>query len=181
MSRKGFETPMNRNYYFSKYFVPILRLPLLNFATVFSFGLLGAILCLRFWRKVLLLYFLSFAYMVATVPFIICARRCLPIVPFLIIFGAFAIWWFIQKVKERDYRRIALSLIPLVAFGIITTSNYPNPLRAEDHLILGRNYIKRGMEDEAIEEFKKTIKMYPYEEAGLLQLRCPLWKKGDAG
>lgn len=154
------ELPNNINYYLSKKFSLILRLPLLEYWQVFPFAVVGILAGVKKRGSILLLLFM-FAFMSSILLLFVVARYRLPMVPFLIVFAGYApVWWY-EKVKLKDFKRILLSLVifvPVGAFSIGTRCEY---VRAGDYFNLGLAYQARWLYQSAAGEYEAALKVNP--------------------
>ncbi|UCD83580.1 MAG: tetratricopeptide repeat protein [Deltaproteobacteria bacterium] len=142
----------------------LLRSPLLIFGIIAPLGLLGIGLALRRKGAVLLLNLFTLAYCGSVVSFFIFSRYRLPVVTPLLIFAAYAILWWIEKLKQGRFRPIIISLLPLSALTLFVNAN----LNSSDssvyhdswfHQNLGLTYFRNAEYQKAAEEFKKVIEI----------------------
>lgn len=94
----------------------LLRMPfVLVFGMIAPLGLVGILFSMRrWWRKAFLLYLVSTIYMLATIAFFVQARFRIPIIPYLSMFGGFAIWYFYEVIKAKRYNILCLFVPALV-------------------------------------------------------------------
>jgi hypothetical protein len=85
----------------------------LSFGLVATLALIGIGLSLRLWRRCLLLYLTIFSLMASCVIIFISARYRLSIIPFLIIFASFSLYWWFKKIKEKKVGFLFLSIFLL--------------------------------------------------------------------
>ncbi|MFC1654910.1 glycosyltransferase family 39 protein, partial [Myxococcota bacterium] len=116
----AYEVPNNRNYYFSKRFSGLLRLPLVTFGLILPLALAGIVLSWRGIRKRSVLVFFFLAHLVALVAFFVNARYRLVVVPVLLIYAGAMLRWFYVQVKKRSWTRlgIVISLLALAYAGV---------------------------------------------------------------
>ncbi len=158
----GYEVPNNVNYYLSKRFSAVLRLPLLPFWLVFPLAVVGVIASRKEWPKQALLLLFICAYTLSIVAIFVLARFRLPMVPYLIIFAGYAVVWWYDKIKVREYRSFALSLIPFVIVGIFSFGTRSGYIRENDYLNLGIAYQTQNRCDLGAPEFVSALKVDPY-------------------
>jgi len=108
-----YEIENNLNYSLQRGYSSLLSLPIfISFSIVAPIGLCGIFFSLR--KRKLLLHLFIFSFMSAMIIFHIIARHRLNCLPVLIIFAGFAIWWWHEKVRDKKYKILFLSLIPLI-------------------------------------------------------------------
>ncbi|MEW6104002.1 MAG: tetratricopeptide repeat protein [bacterium] len=112
------EISNNINYELYKGISWIFRIVSINFGLLASLSLLGIIFSLG--KKNLLLYLFILSFMLSNIFFFILARYRIIFIPILIPFAGFALLWFYEKIKLKDYKAIFLSLILLI-FSISLT------------------------------------------------------------
>lgn len=166
----NWDIPHQVGYDDTKKYSFILRLPILpDFGLITILGLTGMILSIRNYRKFLLLYLFIITYSFSVILFLVVGRYRPPVLPLLIIFSAFSLWWIYNKVKVKQFQLLSLCLIPIGCFSILVYNQtiidqihmvkYPNGVmeRCEDGFILtdSSNRNNRGF---AIDSDKKMIK-----------------------
>lgn len=174
----GFELESNKNIYLYRRFSFLFRTfawvwgIAFPFGLVCAFGVVGMYLCRKKWRRLVLLYLFISIYMIAVVAFFVTARFRTPIVPLLIIFMAYAIYWFYKGIKEGNYQRMIVPAVLLTCIVFVSNSNFfdvrkTNVLR--EHWLLGYAYARSGSYKEAVSELKKAVK-YDYDPFILAQV-----------
>ncbi|NIN01053.1 MAG: tetratricopeptide repeat protein [candidate division Zixibacteria bacterium] len=169
---KGFEIPNDKNFYFYKNFSSLFNLLLTKSPLYLPFGLIGPLsilgmaVGLKKWRKYLLLYLFILSYTISVVIFFVCSRFRMPVIPFLIIFSAFFIWWLVDRIKHKKLSPLLVSvpaLLVLVAFlntgrGKIISETEQN---AQDRFILATTYERLGKLREAVREYQTALEFNP--------------------
>lgn len=162
----GNEISNNKDIYFFAKRSGILKFLLWKFIIFFPFGimcplaLLGMILSYKQLEKTILLLLLIFVYMVSVIMFFVTARYRVPILPFLIIFSAYALNWFTVQIKEKEFSKVRkplLVLIPLLILINIHMPEYQNLSVAWSHFNLGFAYGEKGDIPNAIKEYNLAI------------------------
>ena len=116
------EIPNNLDFYtFSRYSI-LLRVMPIGFWCVGPLGLLGMALAWKAHRGRLIAAFVMM-YCAVMVMFFVCDRYRLPVVPFLCIFAAYALAELFQKLKQRGYRWLITSMVPLALLAVLVNSN----------------------------------------------------------
>ena len=105
------ETPLNVHYEANRELTRISRLPWLGFGLAAPFGLLGIGLALRRGDSPLLLVLIVGGYFAASLPFVISARYRLPVVPFLLLYAAYAGVQMVELARDARKRRAASGLL----------------------------------------------------------------------
>jgi 4-amino-4-deoxy-L-arabinose transferase-like glycosyltransferase len=115
----GHEIPDNDIVYHRfKRFSPILKL-MLQFGLIASLGIVGIYLSLmRLNKGIFLLFLVIFGYMSAILLFFVMARFRVPVVPYLIIFAAYTIYFVYQNIRGKKYQSL---IIPAIIFCLIYT------------------------------------------------------------
>ncbi len=167
---KGYEIGNNQNIYLYKDFSSLFDFLLGKFIIYFPFGLvgplsvLGLIIGLKELRKYLLLHLFILSYSASVIIFFVCARYRMPIIPFLIMFSSFFIWWLIQQAKNREKSKIAISLAGVAILMVTLNTRLENVVgtqRYTDHYVLGISYQNLGKLDLAIREYKTSLEYNP--------------------
>lgn len=195
----AFEVTPNHDINFFKTHSPLLRMLLGKFwKIIYPFGIVcplafvGIVLCFKQWKKVLLLYLFIFTYMSSVILFHVRARYRVPVIPFLIIFGAYAIYWCFEIIKTKKYKFLIRPLLLFFVSFIVVNFNFYNIKKTSHlpiHFSLGTAYSFKGQYEKAVDEFKKAIEINPnyvnaynnlgmaYEEMGLFDKAIVEYKK----
>ena len=197
---KGYEIPNDKNFYFYKNFSSLFNLLLtksvlyLPFGVIGPLSILGMVIGLRNWRRYLLLYLFVLSYAISVVIFFVCSRFRMPVIPLLIIFGSFSIWWLLEKIKKKNLVDLAISFSVLFILMLwlntgrekIFTEDQQN---AQDHFNLAMSYQNLGKVGLAIQEYQSTLRYDPgfanaynnlgiiYGELGKTELAITQFKK----
>jgi Tfp pilus assembly protein PilF len=169
---KGYEIPNDKNFYLYKDFSSFFNLLLTKSVLYLPFGLigplsiLGLVVSIRKWKRYLLLYLFIFSYTVSVVIFFICSRFRMPVIPFLIMFSSFFMYWLWEKIKQKDLRSLAMSFSALLLLviwsnagrGKIITESQQD---AQDHFLLATTYKSLGKTESAIQEYRTALKFDP--------------------
>jgi len=174
----GFELESNKNIYLYRKFSFLFKTLVwvwgiaFPFGLVCAFGVVGMYLGRKKWPRLMLLYLFIFIYMIAVVAFFVTARFRAPIVPFLIMFMAYAIYWLYKRVIEGNYHRMIVPAVLFACIVFVSNSSFfdvrkTNVLR--EHWLLGYAFARSGAYKEAISELKEAIK-YDYDPFILSQV-----------
>jgi len=105
---------------------PMLRWPLPSYAALFPLALCGAVFARRRRGVVLLLAF-WFAYAASLLMFFNLSRLRLPLVPLVIVFGAFALVQIAQRLRARQLRAAVPALLfLLLAYPVVYSDVVPD-------------------------------------------------------
>lgn len=183
----SYEIESNKDFYFFSRWSSLLGILLWDHLLRFPFGLVGPlaiwgiILNAKLWKRYFLLYAFIFSYMFSVILFFVNSRFRLPVVPFLIMFAAFSIYWLAEKVKNRQYRTLGRSLLVLIPLFIIENSNLfavNQPNLDRSYTALGIVYVKKGWYDSAISMYQEAIKANPNSVLPHLHLGHAYYLKG---
>ena len=100
---------------------PLLRLPfILSWGIIIPLGIGGIFLSLRkWWKKSILLYMTIIGYTGAVVLFFIQSRFRIAIIPLLIIFAGFTIYYGYEKIREKEFNNLFISLALVIIFYLM--------------------------------------------------------------
>jgi len=178
-----YEVPDSEDFYFYRQYSSVLRLPLIPFGVICPLAFLGMLLLIKDLKKYSLLYVLVFANFVSVIIFYIFSRYRLPIVPLFIIFSSYAINWFANEIKQKEWKKpLCFGIIYLLfyLFSHIKMNEIESNL-AVSHSNMGISYKKLGDSHNAKLEYEKAIKVDPdcalahynlgniYREKGLIE------------
>ncbi len=163
---------------------PILKIPFPVFGWIAPLALLGLILAARRWRRLLLLYLFIAGYVVSTVFYFVNSRYRLPLVPFLMIFAASAVFWGVERIRAREWK----TGLPALA-GLVLITYWVNPqLLGEPrfrlnlgagHNHLGTYFSRQGDLDRAREEFAEALRLEPQRPEAHYNLANILFRQNE--
>ncbi len=166
-----FEVSCNQNIYFFKRYSSLFGILPVGFWFVAPLGLTGMILSMmkrtnkaNTRRCILLPVLFVFSYMLTVVMFFVTARLRLPVIPFLIIFSAFALVWFWEKLFARKFKKTAVFVLLCLPFFFFTNSNFYNLSVGnffQTYFSLGNAYLNAGKLDLALEQYNKALTLDP--------------------
>ncbi len=157
----SYEIPNNADYYLDRQFSWVLRLPLIPFWIVLPLAATGAALSLKEWPKPALLLLFIFTYMCSVLLIYVVDRYRVPMIPYLLIFAGYAVAWWYEKFKAKDFRKVAFSLIPLVLVGSFSLATRSEYIRTNDYYNLALAYQNLGRYDRAVVEYLNALKADP--------------------
>jgi tetratricopeptide (TPR) repeat protein len=183
----SYEIENNKNLYFFSRWSSLLRFLLWDRILRFPFGIVGPlaiwgiILNAKFWKKYFPIYAFIFGYMLSAIIFFVTSPSRLPVIPFLIIFASFSIYWLAEKIRSRQYRPLGRSLLVLLLLLVIVNSNLfgvNKPDLSGTYDALGIVYTQKGWYDSAIPIFQESIKANPHSALSHWRLGLAYSKKG---
>lgn len=164
------EPPGNFRYETLKKFTKISNIPLLSFGVIAPLALVGIIISLAEKKKMVLLclfYFYVVTYLMANLTFFVLSEYKFPVIPVLVLFAAYMAGWMITRIKQKRYLPASFSIIGVFMFGILINKNISHKFItikdiADQHYSTGVIYANQGRQNEAIEEYKKAVYLYPH-------------------
>jgi len=160
----GFEISNNQNLYFYRGYASITKILPPLFYIISPLSLIGLVLIFKYDRKYIIIPFFVITYMLTVLAFFVNSRFRLPVLPFLIIPASLAFWKIVDYIRARDKARIAASAIAFVCIFALTSIDFygiSNESYAMSHFSLGNIYLKKGMQDRALEEYSTALEMAP--------------------
>ncbi len=184
----SYEIESNKSLYFFSRWSSLLRLLLWDHLLRFPFGIicplaiLGMILNARNWKRYFLLYAFVLSYMLSVISFFVTSRFRLPVIPFLIIFASYSIFWLADKIRNKQTRPFLVSLSILIPFFLISNSSFfgvkPTDL-SRTYNNLGIVYNKKGWYDSAIAICREGLEINPNSPELHRSLGHAYYEKGD--
>jgi len=159
----SFELSNNQSIQQFEKFSPLFRIPILNFGFVLAFAIWGLICSIRKKTTRLVQLFLLF-YAFAIVIFFVTARYRMPLVPFLMIFASYCVFWIVQKVKERKKKQIVLTISIVAAMIFFVNTDFYGTrfiYHSNIHISLGNRYFASGDYSNAVNEYKEALTYDP--------------------
>jgi tetratricopeptide (TPR) repeat protein len=177
----SYEIPQLENYYFQKGYSRLLSLPLPGFAVVGPLGLLGLAMSLRR-RKAALLGIWFSVYIASVIAFFVVARYRLPVVPALIAGACFAATELFDRARTRRWSALLAPACALAAMSVLVNANLWGVDRAkafaQSHFRVGIVLGERGLVDEAIAEYRRSIEIDPAYPQSYLNMGALLAQGG---
>ncbi|MEE9269534.1 MAG: tetratricopeptide repeat protein [Candidatus Krumholzibacteria bacterium] len=161
----GGERSNNKSIYFFWHQSGMGKVPLPGFWLIAPFGIAGGVLLWRRRSELWLLYLFAASYMLGVVAFFVNARFRLPVVPILIIFGAYAasyLWDVVRKRRATGLKFVLLLLVCFIAIDSEFARFRENKVHALSipHYTLGNAYLKTGDTVSAIREYEAALNAY---------------------
>jgi 4-amino-4-deoxy-L-arabinose transferase-like glycosyltransferase/Tfp pilus assembly protein PilF len=160
---------INDIYFFAKR-GGVLKGLIWKFVIFFPFGIMcplalsGMMLSYKQFENTLVLLLFVFVYMLSVVLFFVTVRYRVPVLPFLIIFSAYTLNWFLIKIKEKRFSAVAKYLLILVLIAIPINLHIPGYQDVGvrwSHFNLGFAYGEKGDISNAIKEYQLALSYDP--------------------
>jgi tetratricopeptide (TPR) repeat protein len=177
-----FEISNNQDIYFFRRYSSLIRILPWGFWLIAPLALAGILI--SFWerRKVFLPFIFVISYMITVVLFFVPARFRLPVIPFLIIFASFAVYWLISQLLKKRWNSLLKIFIILIPFFLLTNSNLYH-LSIGDfssaHFSLGNVFLKKGDFKKALEEYDTALEKESHPTRAHLNRGIILFRLGD--
>jgi 4-amino-4-deoxy-L-arabinose transferase-like glycosyltransferase len=158
----GGERSNNKYIYFFWHQSGLGKVPLPGFWLIAPLGLAGAFFLWPRRRELAPLYIFVTAYMAGVVAFFVNARFRLPVVPILIIFGAYAVFYLIGSIRVRHRMMLPAALLVAACFVAVdldfrTFRENKVHQDALSRYTLGNAFLKQGRPRAAMEEYEEAL------------------------
>jgi 4-amino-4-deoxy-L-arabinose transferase-like glycosyltransferase len=150
-------------YFWTEQFTPFVRWLPVGFWLVGPLGLLGLALCWPRGRELFPLWGFVLVYMVSVVAFFCTARYRVPVIPPLILLGAYAVFWLVKAVRHGRWDALGGALVVLVPAALAVNITYGAPHRQHDsqsYWRLAKAYERAGRPGLAIAAYHDAIRSY---------------------
>jgi Tfp pilus assembly protein PilF len=178
-----YEFPDNQNYYFQRTRSSVLGWPLAHFGIIAPLGLMGIFLSLRHPGRFSVLHLVFLTYMVSVLIFFNFSRFRLPAVPFLIVFGMYAVSWIVKNLLEKRLRPLFLCLpvLAILYVGVNHNALGKDPYRHEfdtAYTGMGHCYATAGRTEEAYGFYEKALEITPNYPGALYGVGSFYYQRG---
>ena len=151
--------------YFFWHLAGMNKLPLPGFWLIAPLAIFGGIVPWRRRKKLSVLYLFVLTYMLGVIAFFVNARFRLPVVPILIIFAAFAVWYLITVGRKNWKQLLKLSPILVVAILIVNYEYFTFRKSRQQHVTISHYtvanaYLQMDRIDEAIFHYRLARENY---------------------
>ncbi len=155
-----------------------------GFWLVGPFGLLAALLSLRGGSGPRLLLAALVLYAVSLLPFFVCDRFRLPVVPILVIFAADGMATLYETLRAHRFQRTALLVAGLVVLAGLVSLPLAHFDLGRDHWMLAQAFLERGDPEKAIAEYRAVLAIHPVQasawtDLGLVQSRLGRYAEAE--
>jgi tetratricopeptide (TPR) repeat protein len=183
----AFEVSNNQNTYFFKRYSSLIQILPIGFWLIGPLSLLGIGLSFGFKKRTFLPVLFLFCYMISVILFFITDRYRLPLVPILIIFASYAVFWPIEKIQRKDFPVIALFILIAIPFFWLVNSNLYHLNKRDfyqSYFSLGNAYLKQGDRGKAKEMYSEALAQNPlapkvHLNLGMIYFEQKEWGKAE--
>jgi tetratricopeptide (TPR) repeat protein len=168
INRQEIPNVMSLDFYRSQF--PALRLFPAGFWLVGPFGLLAAFLPARAGRGSLLLSITWALYAATLLPFFVCDRFRLPVVPIVVVLAADGMVTLFEAVAERRFRRAALLGAGVLVVALLAALPLAHFDQTRDHWMLAQAFLESGEPERAIAEYHAILAVHPDQSGAWIDL-----------
>jgi 4-amino-4-deoxy-L-arabinose transferase-like glycosyltransferase len=150
-------------YTLTERYTPMIRYLPLGFWIVGPLGLMGLVACRGRGRELFPLWGFVVFYMLSVVLFFVTARFRIPVVPVLIILGAYGAQQLIAKIRGRQWRSVAVLVLALIVGGSLAARTPPGGTVSEAIPLerLGAALFMQQRPEEAILVLVEAVRIDP--------------------
>jgi tetratricopeptide (TPR) repeat protein len=161
----SYEFPNNQSIKTYQSFSPFMRIPILNFGLVMVLASIGLFITPRTKPVQAARLYLIF-YSLTIILFFVPARYRMPLVPILIVFAAYTVFWVVKHITAKQYKKIGLVMV-ICALGLVFV--YSDILNQHAdfvdnsmiHATYANHYFEQEQYTEAISEYNKALSFDP--------------------
>lgn len=149
---------------------------------IIPFGLVGIFLARSAWRRRSLLLGCLLTQSIFVLAFFATARYRLLSISLLAMYAAYSIEVFLHHIRKREYAKITVPLLLLIALGIlsnISIGKMDSNHGAFEHSNLGIDLAQQGRIEEAISHFSKALRIQPECVEAHMTLGLALERQGQ--
>jgi len=186
------EISNNKVIHYEREHSPLLRSIPGNFAAVLALAVVGCAMFFVHWagqrrrdppaparrryHMTILMLLFVLSYFASYLPFFVAGRYRVAIIPFLLLFGAYAIWQIARLTRLRRWTHAALWLGAVVLLYGLSSRNLAayQPDQARWHYDCGIAYRSVGDTDHAIEKYRQAVAIDPSHGPALYNLGLAL-------
>lgn len=183
------ETGHNKSIHYDRAFSPVLSAIPGNFAWALAWAVIGSILLIAHPRGrspvdrrlfVLILLFIA-VYSSSFLPFFVTGQYRVPVIPFLLLFGAYAWIAIFRFIKARDLKRAGIyGLLGIALYGIASIDVFGyEPNLAKWHFDRGVAYEKGDDRIQAQQAYEKAMEIDPEYAPPVVNLGMMAARRGD--
>jgi tetratricopeptide (TPR) repeat protein len=149
----------SQDFYMSRDFSWVMRLPLPGFGVVLPWALVGLVLAFRRWRETFLLIGMVLIYAASLTIYFVLAHYRMPVVPFFLILAAGAAWAVVDLAWRGRKGAMALALAGVLAGTWIGQMELIDRKRSEYmiHFNLANRYRMMGQLERAVKSYERSI------------------------
>lgn len=152
------------------------------FGLIFPISLIGMIACWAKRKEPALFYIFIIGYIPTVVLFLVTARHRLPIIPFMLIFGAVGVLTVWELIGKKNWKKVSIySAIFLIALLFSNRSYFDIGFENvfQTHFNLALTYERQGKPLLAEKEYREALKINPYSATTLNNLGHLLYRRGE--
>ncbi|KPJ50548.1 hypothetical protein AMJ40_02490, partial [candidate division TA06 bacterium DG_26] len=182
----GCELSNNKEIYFFTRYSSLLKAVLWKSWLCFPFGVIsplffvGLFLSLKYERerRMHLVFFsgLILMYMVSVVIFFVCARFRIPVLPFVIMFAAYALYWIVRELSRKNLLGVMGYCVVTLLLGFFLNFDFAGLKKTNPslmHYTLGTVYQKKQLLGDAKREYEEALRVdpgfsKPYNNLGII-------------
>ncbi len=191
----AYEIPENQSIYFFRIWSSLLQILVFSgwfisfpFGVICPLALLGMAVSFKREKSVILLDLFILSQFLLMIIFFVVSRYRIAVVPYFIIFASFAIIWFVDKLKQREYKTFSLSLILLFIMFVFVNTRFFDVSRDDKSrwlFNLGTAFRYKGQTQKALKSFAKAQEIDPHNldavyNLGVLYLEAGQYEKAIA-
>ncbi len=145
--------------FYTEEFGPIIGIPASVFPVLLILAATGLALALRFRQGGWVLPVFALVYVLSTAVFFVSARLRLPLMPILILYGAYALVTFVKQTKDGKHRALLLptALGAAVALGLLLLQPEVHQGFEQEQIKLGKVAFGEGSYGEAERRFRASL------------------------
>ena len=170
----GQEISNNQDIYYFRRYSPLLKALVWKAGIGFPFGvlaplaLIGIVLSFKNWRKFLILYLFIFSYTFSVILFFNTARYRMPVIPFLILFAAYPIWWGVEKLRLKQIKPFLFVLAGTGLLFILLNQGLSRAtiLPSHEQIHVGEYLEGEGKFQQALFAYQEVVESRPYDIEG---------------
>ncbi len=185
----AYEIPENQSIYFFRIWSPLLQILVfsrgfisLPFGIICPLALLGIAVSFKREKSVILLDLFILSQFLLMIIFFVVSRYRIAVVPYFIIFASNALVWFIDKLKQREYKTLTLSLILLfIMFAFVNTRFFDvaKDNKSRWFFNLGAAFRYKGHIQKALKSFENAQRLDPNNLDAIYNLGVLYLEKGE--
>ncbi|MFH1094572.1 MAG: tetratricopeptide repeat protein [Candidatus Omnitrophota bacterium] len=167
----AYEIPENQSIYFFRIWSSLLQILVFSkgfisfpFGIICPLALLGIAVSFKREKAVILLNLFIMSQFLIMIIFFVVSRYRIVVVPYFIIFASVAVVWLVDKVKQREYKTLALSLsILFIMFAFVNTRFFDvsRDNKSRWFFNLGTAFRYKGQMQKALKSFDRAQQIDP--------------------
>jgi Flp pilus assembly protein TadD/4-amino-4-deoxy-L-arabinose transferase-like glycosyltransferase len=157
-----FEISNNNSLFFITRYIGLGFYPIYLFAIIGPIGLVGAIALFKRNRRLWLIPFMIFGYMLTVIAYFVTDRFRLPILPLLSISTAYVLCEIFDAIKDKKYRRGLAYAGAILSAGVFCWSNFyghHDKSNAQAYYSLGNIFLKKGNYEQAKRQYLQAASL----------------------